>query len=312
VPLLQVLEGPSAGTLIPLEADCVTLGRDPDCDVVIPVTNVSRKHARILCLGGKHFIEDLDSRNGAFVNGERITGRTALRNNDRVRICGFVAAYFERGTVPSGEGEGDEDAEGEPTTAGTFATPRSLLERLHDRADSAAWQRLVSVYGPWLRGWLSRENLQAADVDDVLQDVLVTVSEEAPRFVHNGRPGAFRTWLKAILVNRVRHFLRSRRAAVGAAAQPLGDWVEQLADPDSAQSRQWDEEHDRHLLRRALASLEAECNETTCAVFRLLVLEARTPAEAARALGITTNAVYVAKARGLAKVREELGGMLDL
>jgi RNA polymerase sigma-70 factor (ECF subfamily) len=311
VPLLQVLEGPGAGTLIALDADCVTLGRDSECGVVLPVTNVSRNHARILRIEGKHFIEDLDSRNGTFINGERIAGRVALKNNDRVRICGFVAVFFERAVRPGEGDENDEAADAEPTTAGGFATPRSLLERLQDRADSAAWQHLVSVYGPWLRSWLGRENLQTADAEDVLQDVLVAVSQEAPRFVHNGRPGAFRTWLKAILDNRVRLFRRSRRGG-GGAARPLGDWVEELADPDSTQSRQWDEEHDRHLLRRALASLEAECNETTCAVFRMLALEGRSHAETARALGITPNAVSVAKARGFAKVREELGGLLDL
>jgi RNA polymerase sigma-70 factor (ECF subfamily) len=306
--LLQVLEGPGAGTLIDLDADRVTLGRDQGCAVVIPVTSVSREHAQIVRVGGKYFIEDRQSRNGTFVNGQQINARTALKNNDRIRICGFVAAFLERAAVdPDDKDEGDA-----PSTAGAIATPRSLLERLRDRADEAAWQRLLSVYEPWLRGWLSGRRLQPADVEDVLQEVLVAVSQELPNFAHNGRPGAFRSWLKAILTNRVRHFLRSRRGREAAAGQPLGDWVEQLADPDSALSRQWDEEHDRHLVRRALASVEAEFNETTCAVFRMLVLEGRAPADVAGALGITTNAVYVAKARGLARLREELGGLVDL
>src|SRR5262245_14399328 len=137
-----------------------------------------------------------------------------------------------------------------------FATSRSLLERLQDRADAQAWQRLLTIYEPWLRGWLSRAELQPADRDDVLQDILMVVSEKLPQFVHNGQPGAFRSWLRTILTHRVRHFLRSgqnRQALV--ALQPLSNWLDQLADSDSALSRQWDQEHDQQLARRLLASI---------------------------------------------------------
>ena len=70
---------------------------------------------------------------------------------------------------------------------------------------------LLTIYEPWLRGWLSRHDLQPADVEDLLQEILVAVSEGLPKFVHNGRPGAFRNWLRTILTNRVRHFLRTQR-----------------------------------------------------------------------------------------------------
>jgi RNA polymerase sigma factor (sigma-70 family) len=192
-------------------------------------------------------------------------------------------------------------------------TSQSLLQRLNDRADAQAWQRLLSVYEPWLRSWLVRQDLQPADVEDVLQDVLVVVSQELRRFVHNGQPGAFRSWLRTILTNRVRHFLRSRKNREGLVApQPLGDWVEQLADPASALSKQWDQEHDHQLVRRLLASIQPEFNDTSWRVFQMLVLEDRPPAEVASALGITSNAVYVAKSRVLARLRTELHGLIDL
>lgn len=190
-------------------------------------------------------------------------------------------------------------------------TSQSLLARLNDRADVAAWQRLLAVYEPWLRGWLSRQGLQRADAEDLLQDVLLVVSQELPGFVHNGQRGAFRAWLKAIVTNRVRHFLRSRRNRIGKASQPLSDWVEQLADPASALSKQWDLEHDQQLVRRTLASIQSDFNETTWKVFRMLVLEDRPVAEVAQAMGITANAVYVAKARVLARLREELRGIVE-
>jgi RNA polymerase sigma-70 factor (ECF subfamily) len=191
------------------------------------------------------------------------------------------------------------------------ATSPSLLERLHDRADHQAWQRLLTVYEPWLRGWLSRHDLQPADVEDVLQDILVVVNAKLPGFVHNGQLGAFRSWLRTILTLRVRHFLRGRRNRPAAGPQPPSDWLDQLADPDSALSRQWDEDHDRQLVRRMLAAIQAEFNVQTWQVFQLLVLEDRPVVEVTQRLGITANAVYVAKARVLVRLRAEVRGLVD-
>src|SRR4029077_15645157 len=121
------------------------------------------------------------------------------------------------------------------------------------------WQRFLTIYEPWLRGWLSRHELQPADVEDVLQDILVVVSQKLPEFVHNGQPGAFRAWLRTILTNRVRHFLRGQRNRQAVVTPHLGtDWLEHLADPDSALSQQWNQEHDQQLVRRLLASIQAE------------------------------------------------------
>jgi len=194
-----------------------------------------------------------------------------------------------------------------------FGTSHSLLERLHDRADHQAWQRLLAIYEPWLRGWLSRHQLQPADVEDLLQEILVVVSEKLPGFVHTGQPGAFRAWLRTILTNRVRHFLRGQRHRQAVVVpQPLNDWLDQLADPDSTLSRQWDQEHDQHLVRRLLASIQAEFSPTTWKVFQMLVLEDRSAAEVAQGLGLTPNAVYVAKARVLARLRVELRGLMEV
>ncbi|MBV8556257.1 MAG: sigma-70 family RNA polymerase sigma factor, partial [Planctomycetaceae bacterium] len=71
-------------------------------------------------------------------------------------------------------------------------TSPSLLERLHDQSDSEAWERMVAIYTPLIRGWLQRYNLSGADADDLTQDVLGVVVRELPSFRHNQRRGAFR------------------------------------------------------------------------------------------------------------------------
>jgi serine phosphatase RsbU (regulator of sigma subunit)/pSer/pThr/pTyr-binding forkhead associated (FHA) protein len=108
MPSLQILKGPNEGSVIPLEGDRFVLGRNPDCGIVIPVTSVSREHAQILRLQGKFFIEDKQSRNGTFVNNQAINTRTALKNNDRIRICDFIAAFLEQ---PQDQAEADDEGD---------------------------------------------------------------------------------------------------------------------------------------------------------------------------------------------------------
>src|SRR5262249_41614921 len=141
----------------------------------------------------------------------------------------------------------------------------------------------------------------------------LAVSVEVPKFQHNGQQGAFRAWLRTILTHRVRHFLRQRQHRKALKGpQLLDNWLEQLADPDSGLSKQWDREHDQLLARPMLTTIQGEFNATTWQVFRLLMLEGIPAAEVARQVGITANAVYVAKARVLARLRADLRGLMDV
>ncbi len=108
MPSLHILKGANEGALIPLDGERFVIGRNPDCGIVIPVTSVSREHASILRVQGRYFIEDHKSRNGTFVNDKAITGRTPLKNNDRIRICDFLATFLDR--QPEDELEDDNDS----------------------------------------------------------------------------------------------------------------------------------------------------------------------------------------------------------
>jgi hypothetical protein len=70
-----------------------------------------------------------------------------------------------------------------------------------------------AVYTPLLRAWLGSAGLQDADLGDVIQRILEVVVSKVPRFEHNGRPGAFRYWLRALRVNILRGFARDHTTA---------------------------------------------------------------------------------------------------
>jgi RNA polymerase sigma-70 factor (ECF subfamily) len=190
-------------------------------------------------------------------------------------------------------------------------TSVSLLERLRLRPDPAAWQRLLDLYTPLIAGWLRRQGLQPADVDDLTQEALAVLVRELPHFQHDLRPGAFRRWLRTIAVNRLRTFWRARGPR-GVGGDPSREQLmDRLEDPDSDLSRLWDEEHDRHVVRRLLELIEPEFEPATWSAFRMLVLEGKPTRVAATALGLTPNAVRIAKSRVLARFRQEIDGLID-
>jgi RNA polymerase sigma-70 factor (ECF subfamily) len=188
-------------------------------------------------------------------------------------------------------------------------TSASLLERLRDHHDAGAWQKLVLVYTPLMRAWLRPAALQPCDVDDLTQRVLLVVVRKLPGFAHNGRPGAFRTWLRAITANVLREFWRDGEPA-GLLPSKAGV-LEQLEDPASALGRWWDQEHNRHVVSGLLRLVEHDFAPATWRAFRRLVLDELPARAVAAELGLTVNAVLIAKSHVLARLRQEARGMVD-
>ena len=83
------------------------------------------------------------------------------------------------------------------------------------------------------------------------------------------------------------------------------------ADPSSELSRQWDEEHDRHVLRRLLDLIAPQFEPSTLAAFRRVAYDGVAPAQAAQELGLSLNAVLLAKSRVLSRLRQEAAGLID-
>jgi RNA polymerase sigma-70 factor (ECF subfamily) len=193
-----------------------------------------------------------------------------------------------------------------------MATTRQSLLIRAQRGDEASWKDLADLYRPFFVSWLSRQNLPERDRDDLTQEILVSVVQYLPSFRHSGRPGAFRSWLRTIATNRVRDYWRAcERLAPVSGGSAISEVLNQVADPNSAPDRHWDDEHDRYILRCLLDLVEQEFEPTTFWAFRRLSLDDATGAEVAAELGLSVGAVYVAKSRVLQRIREEAAGLID-
>jgi RNA polymerase sigma-70 factor (ECF subfamily) len=183
------------------------------------------------------------------------------------------------------------------------STSPSLLEKLRHPNERAAWERFVDLYAPLLHHWARRLGRQASDADNLVQDVLVTLLEELPRFDYQpGRP--FRGWLWTVTLNKHRKQLRVTVPVLRAIG------VEDREVPDAAEEVE-EAEYRRYLVDRALRLMRADFEPATWKACWEYVVEGRAPAAVAAELGVTVNAVHLAKARVLKRLRQELAGLLD-
>ncbi len=190
-------------------------------------------------------------------------------------------------------------------------TRQSLLFRAQNGEENA-WKDLTDLYRPLIIAWLNRQGVPAGDLEDLSQEVLLSVVKHLPTFQHSGRQGAFRAWLRTIVCRRTIDYWRaiesdSRGQGGSGAAAALQD----IADPDSDLNRQWDEEHDRYVLDCLLDLVEVEFEPATVKAFRRLALDNASGAEAAQELGLSVAAVYVAKSRVLQRIRQLAEGLID-
>ncbi len=190
-------------------------------------------------------------------------------------------------------------------------TSLSLLERLAGRPTNDDWRRLLDLYQPLLRDWMTRAGVSSADIDDLIQEVLLVVFREVGGFERRGQ-GAFRSWLRTILTHRVRNYFRARQyRPVATGDSDFLRALDDLESPDSALSRQWDREHDEHVAGSLLRRVQGDFAPATWQAFRRHVLEGAAAAEVATALGLSLNSVLLAKSRVLKRLRQELAGLVE-
>jgi RNA polymerase sigma-70 factor (ECF subfamily) len=180
-------------------------------------------------------------------------------------------------------------------------TSISLLERLKQPPAQEPWARFVNLYTPLLFYWARRLGLQETDAADLVQDVFALLVKKLPQFTYK-RDQSFRGWLRTVMYNQ----WRKRRADLMVTNADLSGVV----DPEQA-ADVGDVEFQQQLTVRALQLMQAEFQPSTWRACWETVVCDRPAAEVARELGISVNAVYLARSRVLRRLRQELEGMLD-
>jgi RNA polymerase sigma factor (sigma-70 family) len=186
----------------------------------------------------------------------------------------------------------------------SLETRLSLIVRLKDRDDQAAWQEFVEIYRPVILRLAARRGMQHADAEDLAQQVLVSISKAIGRWEIAPKRARFRTWLHRVAENAILNAL-SRGApdrARGEAGHPA---VEHAAEdgPDSDLLRL---EYRREVFRWAARQIRPEFQPATWKAFWLSAVEDRAPEEVARLLHKSVGAVYAARSRIMRRLHEKV------
>ncbi len=187
-----------------------------------------------------------------------------------------------------------------------LSTSASLLNRLQEPEDQRAWEQFVELYAPLIFHWGRRHGLSETDAADLVQEVMTVLVVKLPEFQYDPNK-RFRSWLRTVTLNTARTMHRRRPSRALASLSRLAQQPE-AAPPDDLFEEQ---EYRSFLIQRALELMRRHFQETTWRACWEHVVHGRPAAEVARELGLSTNAVYIAKYRVLRRLRQELEGLLD-
>jgi RNA polymerase sigma factor (sigma-70 family) len=192
-------------------------------------------------------------------------------------------------------------------SAPEVSTHASLLARLKDGSDAAAWAEFDDRYRDLVFFYARRRGLQPADADDVVQETLAAAHRLLPAFTYDPDKGRFRGWLRT---TALRATFKAKRKGADAMTRLRGDVVDVEPVDEDANDDAWDSEWRNYHVRLATKKVRTEFNAKDVAAFEGCAVERRAPADVARALGLSVDSVYQAKSRILKRLREHVAAQI--
>lgn len=177
-------------------------------------------------------------------------------------------------------------------------TDRTLISRVRDPRDAAAWREFTSLYRPIILRYSRARYLGAADADDVAQDVLKILVSRLKTFVYDPAKGRFSNWLLTIVDNQIKQQQRKRRTKRAHTS-----FLEARADPDDSRAI-WEPIFIKEHIKRCLKLARPEFAQKTFEAFERSFLKEEPIGSVCTALEVNRNQVYLARYRVLKRLKE--------
>jgi RNA polymerase sigma factor (sigma-70 family) len=192
-------------------------------------------------------------------------------------------------------------------------TNASLVLRLRDPSDEAAWLEFVQIYEPMIYGLVRRKGFQDADASELTQDVMLVVMRAVKRWEPDRQRGSFRGWLFTIARRLMINFLASpaRRFSGSGRTSVLERLLEQ-PERNEAESQLFDLELKRRLFEWAAKGIKERVEPSTWEAFWQTAVLAMPTKVVAHELGLQPGAVYVAKSRVMHQLRAAVERQLQV
>jgi RNA polymerase sigma factor (sigma-70 family) len=208
--------------------------------------------------------------------------------------------HFETGTAVNMETQGDNPSD---------RTRHTLLRRVRDVSDQAAWSEFVADYGPRILRWCTRHGLQESDCADVVQDVLTRLVAAMRSFQYDPQKGRFRGWLKTVTTNAIHDFVKHhQRPGAGSGDSAVGRLLNAVEDPETVKdlSHALERQAEIEMFREAESRVRVRVKPTNWEAWFLGVREQMKAGDVAQKLGIQITDVYVARSRINTMISDEV------
>ena len=188
----------------------------------------------------------------------------------------------------------------------------SLINRLKDWDDRATWQEFFDIYGRLVYSVALKAGLTEVEAQEVVQETLISVAKQMPKFRAGPEHGSFKGWLLHLTRRRIADQFR-KRPPVGRFKKstttetqrtPL---IERVPDPAGpALEVLWEEEWRENLMKTAVDRVKQQVNPKQFQVFHLLTVKQMPPESVASLLNLKVPNVYLIKHRVATALKEEI------
>jgi RNA polymerase sigma-70 factor (ECF subfamily) len=189
--------------------------------------------------------------------------------------------------------------------AADLRTRPSLLLRLRDAGDEAAWSQFVAIYTPLIFAFCRGRGLPEADAGDIAQDVLKAVAGAIPRFEYDPERSSFRNWLFTVVRSKLNNFFAAQARQPRLAGETtIRHFAE--SEPEPSLEESWQREYQANLVRWAAGQIQGEFKAQTWDAFWRTAIQGEAAETVAGELGLTLNALYIARSRVTNRLKEAI------
>ncbi len=191
------------------------------------------------------------------------------------------------------------------------STRLSLLVRLGDSEDEAAWSQFVDLYAPLVYGYARKQGLQDADAADLAQDVLLAVAGAVGRLEYDPARGSFRGWFFTIVRRKLSNRRRAQRNRRDCEKETDTNRILEHYPAPEKEEAQWEAQWQRGLFAWACEQVRHDVTVTTWQAFWRTAVDGQPGKQVAKDLGMSVAAVYHARSRILVRLKELVQSVED-
>lgn len=293
---MRIVQSPGVLGDLRIPDQGAVLGRAADCDVVLDHQWVSRRHLKIFKDADGWAVEDLGSKGGTRVDSVLIGPgeRGNLWEGSMLEVGPWTMLVDDGAPPPP---QAIDRALADALSGDTRETMILAIGDSSTGVRNAAWERFVARYGRLISGYARQFGVQGQDVDDVVQDVFLSLHKLRAGVQYDSSVGRFHSYLFVATRNAVR---TRARGSWSHHQGPLDESTAEVAEPDPC----WDFEWAENMLIRGLEVLQRSMPPSHYDAFERHGRRGERAADVGADLGLTSDHVRQIKHRAMMQLRQ--------